>query len=207
MLSLTTANREADGFGPIWKTRQRATGWISQKGAMVAPAVQPRYRLSMVKTLGAGALWVTLTVAAACSGAGETTVEEPPTPIRVPVTVEAGEGLVTFQAEVADSPQERQRGLMFRTSLGQREGMLFVFPVEQQLSFWMRNTLISLDMIFIREDRTILGVVHRAEPKTDTPRRVTGLSKYVLEVPGGTAEALAIGPGQSVRFMAPAADR
>lgn len=128
-------------------------------------------------------------------------------PVRVPITVMTDEGPVTFQAEVADSPDERQRGLMFRTELGAREGMLFLFPVERQLSFWMKNTLIPLDMIFIRSDRTVLGVVHRAKPETLTSRRVPGFSQFVLEVAGGTAESLGIRSGQKVRFMVPPPDR
>lgn len=96
---------------------------------------------------------------------------------------------------------------MFREHLDEREAMLFVFPKEQQLSFWMENTLISLDLIFIRADRTILGIVARAKPKTRDSRWVPGLSQYVLEVGGGVAERLGIRKGQTVRFMVPPATR
>lgn len=121
------------------------------------------------------------------------------------MTVETDRGPVTFRAEIADSPSERARGLMHRTELEERSGMLFVFPAEQQLSFWMKNTLIPLDMIFIRADRTILGVVHEAEPRSLTSRSVPGRSQFVLEVRGGAADRLGIEPDQEVRFMAPAA--
>lgn len=126
---------------------------------------------------------------------------------RIPVTIETPEGPVVYQAEVADEPAERARGLMFREFMEEDHGMLFLFPREAQQSFWMRNTFIPLDMIFIRSDRTILGVVREATPRTDTPRSVPGESKYVLEINGGQAEARGIEAGQTVRFMAPSPER
>lgn len=128
-------------------------------------------------------------------------------PNRVPVTVQTASGPQTFQAELAVKPAERSRGLMFRTELAPEHGMLFVFPVEAQQSFWMKNTLIPLDIIFIKADRTILGIVANAQPETLTSRRVPGASQYVLELLGGTAAAKGIEAGQKVLFMAPTADR
>ena len=122
---------------------------------------------------------------------------------KIPVTVETDQGEVVFVSEVADSPSERALGLMHRTSLGDREGMIFLFASAQPLSFWMRNTLIPLDMLFIKADHTVLGVVENATPKTDTPRRVAGESQFVLEIPGGMAAKLGIRAGQAVRFYAP----
>ncbi len=126
---------------------------------------------------------------------------------RIPVTIETAEGPVAIRAEIADSVEERRQGLMFRDSLEPNEGMLFLFPYEQQQSFWMKNTLIPLDMIFIRSDFTILGIVENAEPETLTPRQVRGLSQFVLEILGGRAEELGIEAEQSVRFMAPVPER
>lgn len=122
---------------------------------------------------------------------------------RIPVSIEGSNGRVTIQAEVADSSEERSKGLMFREHLGENEGMIFLFPQEAQQSFWMRNTLIPLDMIFIRADHTILGIVENAEPRTDTPRSVPGRSQFVLEIAGGTSRTLGLGPDQLVTFMAP----
>ncbi|MBX2812019.1 MAG: DUF192 domain-containing protein [Myxococcales bacterium] len=119
----------------------------------------------------------------------------------IPVTIETSMGPVTFSAELADTPNERARGLMFRESLAPREAMLFVFPREGPRSFWMKNVPISLDIIFITEDQLILGVVHRAEPQSVRSQMVNGESKYVLEVTGGTAERLMITKGQKVRFI------
>jgi uncharacterized membrane protein (UPF0127 family) len=71
----------------------------------------------------------------------------------------------------------------------------------------MRNTLISLDMIFIRADRTVLGVVERATPRTDAPRAVPGPSQFVLEVNAGLAREKGIEAGQAVTFLAPVPSR
>lgn len=123
--------------------------------------------------------------------------------VRIPVTIDAESGSLTFQAEIADTPEEEQRGLMFRTSMGEKEGMIFLFPRPQQQRFWMKNTLIPLDMLFIKADRTILGIVENAEPKTETGRMVPGESQFVLELNGGTSAKLGIKAGQTVSFYAP----
>ena len=139
---------------------------------------------------------------AACSSAQKDS--EKPAPVeRIPVTIDTDNGPIVVQAEIADTQDERSRGLMFRTSMGEKEGMLFLFPREEQLSFWMKNTLIPLDMIFVRADKTILGVVENAEPRTETPRRVPGVSQFVLELNGGAAAKLGIRAGQTMSFYAP----
>lgn len=120
---------------------------------------------------------------------------------RVPVTVETATQSLVFQAEVADDDQERQRGLMDRQSMDPNHGMIFVFPVEEEHRFWMRNTYLELDMIFIGADRRIVGIVERAEPLTETSRGVGAPSQFVLELLGGTAAEKGIAAGQDVRFM------
>ncbi len=127
--------------------------------------------------------------------------------VRVPVTISTSEGDVAIQSEIADTPAARQRGLMFRDSMGDLEGMLFLFPDEKQRSFWMKNTLIPLDIIFIRADRTILGIVENATPKTTTSRSVPGDSQFVLELKGGRAKQLQIAADQAVTFLVPIPDR
>lgn len=122
---------------------------------------------------------------------------------RIPVTISTDEGDVVFMAEVADTPDERQKGLMFRERMGDDEGMLFLFPDSRQRSFWMKNTLIPLDMIFIQADRSVLGIVENAEPKTTTSRSVPGDSQFVLEINGGLARKMGIQNRQTVRFVAP----
>jgi len=153
--------------------------------------------------------WMGLLVLAGCVGApaGSGDCGAGEDAMRIPVRIQAEDGPVVIEAEVADDPAERSRGLMHRTCLGDRRGMLFLFPQAAQQAFWMKNTLISLDMIFIRSDRTVLGVVAEAEPETLTSRRVPGRSQFVLEIAGGEAARLGIEAGQRVEFMAPVPER
>jgi len=107
-------------------------------------------------------------------------------------------GKHVVEAEVALNRDARTRGMMWRRSLEDGKGMIFFFPVEQPVSFWMRNTLISLDMIFITGDRKVAGCVERAEPLTETPQSVGKPSQYVLEVPAGWCAKMGIAPGRPV---------
>jgi uncharacterized membrane protein (UPF0127 family) len=104
------------------------------------------------------------------------------------------------QVEVAADDPMRTRGLMWRRELPEGRGMLFIFPDEEVRGFWMRNTLIPLDMLFIAPDGTIVGIVPSAEPKTLKSRTVGKPSKYVLEVPGGWSEKKGVAPGNKVEF-------
>lgn len=144
----------------------------------------------------------------ACTNGTQTAIKDVGVlPVSVPVTVQTANGPVVFDSEVADTPAARQRGMMFREDMGDRAGMLFVFPMEKHQSFWMKNTLIPLDLIFIRADRTILGVVENAEPETLTGRSVPGISQFVLEVKGGTSADLGIEEGGTTTFMVPIPER
>jgi hypothetical protein len=120
----------------------------------------------------------------------------------VPRVVLAPEGApeVVVRVEVARTPAQTQRGLQWRHRLAADAGMLFLFTRPRQLSFWMRDTFIPLDIVFITSERTVLGVVENAEPETDDPREVEGVSQFVLEVNAGFARAHGIGPGTVVRF-------
>jgi uncharacterized membrane protein (UPF0127 family) len=91
---------------------------------------------------------------------------------------------------------------MYRKSLGASDGMIFLFAAPAHQTFWMRNTLIPLDMVFIKADKTVLGVVENAEPMTDTPRSVPGDSQFVLEINGGVAAQRGIRAGQHLVFTA-----
>jgi len=102
--------------------------------------------------------------------------------------------------EVMRTEAERERGLMFRQKLGADEGMLFVFPESGDHAFWMKNTLIPLDMIFIAESGTVVGVVADAEPMSTTPRSVGAPNRYVLEVNGGWSAGHGVARGERVRF-------
>lgn len=120
---------------------------------------------------------------------------------RATVRFETAKGPWLVQVEVARTPQERARGLMFRKDLPQDQGMLFIFDETEEHSFWMRNTLIALDMIFLSEDRTVEGVVANATPRTDVARTVGRPSRYVVEVSGGEAAAHAIAPRTRATFV------
>ncbi|MEE2524996.1 DUF192 domain-containing protein [Hyphobacterium sp. HN65] len=116
-----------------------------------------------------------------------------------PVTVETDDGFVSFSALIADSDPERQRGLMFREALADDEAMLFDYETVQPASIWMRNTLISLDIIFIAEDGRIVKIVANAQPLTLRSNESDFPILGVLEVRGGLARDVGIRPGDIVR--------
>jgi uncharacterized protein len=102
--------------------------------------------------------------------------------------------------EIARTEATRARGLMYRTSLPPENGMLFLFEESAPHGFWMHNTLIPLDMLFIDESGRIVEIVERAEPRTDTGRGGKVPSRYVLEVNGGWCAAKGVRVGDRVRF-------
>jgi uncharacterized membrane protein (UPF0127 family) len=124
----------------------------------------------------------------------------PPLPHTRVILKDAYAGAHAVDAEVAASDEATTRGLMWRTQLADGKGMLFIFQDERVRSFWMRNTLIPLDMIFISADGTIVGIVRQAVPRTLTSRSVGVSSKYVLEVPGGWSDRTGIQAGSRVEI-------
>jgi uncharacterized membrane protein (UPF0127 family) len=110
-------------------------------------------------------------------------------------------GLHRVEVEVAATPETRMRGLMWRKELPAGQGMLFIFPEEEVQGFWMRNTLIPLDMLFINSAGQIVGIVERAEPRTLTARSVGVPGRYVLEVPGGWCQTMGITRGGTAQFQ------
>lgn len=108
-------------------------------------------------------------------------------------------GTASFDVEVADDPRERARGLMYVEELGAAEGMLFVYERAQPAAFWMRNTLIPLDMLFMGDDGTVTHIHENAVPLDETPIPGGDAVRYVLEVPGGTVGRLGIGIGAELR--------
>jgi uncharacterized membrane protein (UPF0127 family) len=115
------------------------------------------------------------------------------------VVVETRGGRFPVAVEVVRTDEARARGLMFRSALAADAGMLFVFEESGEHAFWMKNTLIPLDMIFIDDDGRVSGVVARATPGSLEPRS-GGRSRFVLEVNGGWAEAHGVAAGDPVRF-------
>jgi uncharacterized membrane protein (UPF0127 family) len=120
-------------------------------------------------------------------------------PERLPLTVTAADGREhVFQVEIADTPDERARGLMHRQELADDHGMLFVYPRSERIAMWMRNTPIPLDMLFIDRTGRVTQVHERAVPFSEATIASRRRVKYVLEVPGGTAERLGLEPGDQV---------
>jgi len=107
-------------------------------------------------------------------------------------------GVHAFTVEIADNDADRAKGLMFRKELPEGRGMLFDFHREQEVSFWMENTYIPLDMIFIRGDGRILRIAENTEPLSTRLIPSGGPVRAVLEVIGGTARRLGIAPGDRV---------
>jgi len=119
---------------------------------------------------------------------------------RAMVVFETAKGEVLIKVEVVDQEEARNRGLMHRRTLPPDEGMLFLFPEETVHSFWMRNTYLALDMIFINGRLEVVGVVENATPLTDTPRLVWKPSRYAVEVNSHLARVTGIREGTKVRF-------
>ena len=109
-------------------------------------------------------------------------------------------GVHVFAVEIADTEPAREKGLMFRKSLPEGQGMLFDFHKEQEVGFWMQNTYVPLDMIFIRGDGTILRIAENTTPLSTKVVPSGGPVLAVLEVVAGTAHKLGIAPGDKVAF-------
>jgi uncharacterized protein len=107
-------------------------------------------------------------------------------------------GVHVFSVELAVTDEERQKGLMFRKSLPESTGMLFDFKRDQDVSMWMHNTYVSLDMIFIRSDGRILRIAENTPTESDKIIPSGGPVRAVLEVVAGTAKKLGIAPGDRV---------
>ena len=112
--------------------------------------------------------------------------------------LESGGKTHVVQVELADTPEKRERGLMFRKELADGQGMLFLFDEEGEHSFWMKDTLIPLDMIFVDSAGRVTGVLSRVRPLTLEPRN-GGTSRMVLEVPAGWAAAHGVRAGDRMR--------
>ena len=144
----------------------------------------------------AAALALTAAVAAGCRSSAPGRAGAP---ARVVVESPSGRSSAV-EVEVARTPEQVERGLMYRKSLGASAGMLFVFPASEVHVFWMKNTVVPLDMIFIAEEGVVVGMVENAEPMTTTPRQVAAPSRYVLEVNAGWGAAHGVKDGDRVRF-------
>lgn len=144
---------------------------------------------------------------------------EPPPPIAKPATTCPADDLATppalrhgtitapeakaapaLDVEIADTPATEQRGLMYRTELGENKGMIFVWPSESRRTFWMHNTCIPLDMLFLAKDGTIVGQLEQVPTLNDRPRSVRCPAAYVLEVNAGWTRRHGIKPGMKLEL-------
>ena len=152
--------------------------------SMVAPVLRGRLTTSLLATLG---LLVSLGASPIAQAASFQ-----------PLEIATKSGVQVFSVEMATTEEEKTTGLMHRKELPDGKGMLFDFSPEQQISMWMKNTYISLDMIFIRADGRILRIAENTEPMSTKIISSGGLAKGVLEVIAGTAQKYGIRPGDRV---------
>ncbi|APG12171.1 MULTISPECIES: DUF192 domain-containing protein [Bradyrhizobium] len=115
-----------------------------------------------------------------------------------PLEIVTRNGVQVFSVEMATTEEEKQTGLMYRKELADGKGMLFDFKPEQEVSMWMKNTYVSLDMIFIRADGRILRIAENTEPLSTKIISSQGPARAVLEVVAGTAQKYGIRPGDRV---------
>jgi uncharacterized membrane protein (UPF0127 family) len=149
--------------------------------------------LKFCRGAGRARLWIAIAAAVALwvgAGAQAASIQ--------PLEIVTKSGVQVFAVELATTEQEKETGLMYRKELADGKGMLFDFSPEQQVSMWMKNTFISLDMIFIRADGRILRIAENTEPQSTRIIASGGLAKGVLEVIAGTAKKYGIAPGDRV---------
>jgi uncharacterized protein len=152
--------------------------------------------LNCNRNVGRARLWIAIVAAALVlygligSGVQAASVQ--------PLEIVTKSGVQVFSVEMATTEQEKETGLMYRKELADGKGMLFDFSPEQQVSMWMKNTFVSLDMIFIRADGRILRIAENTEPQSTAIIASQGLVKGVLEVVAGTAKKYGIAPGDRV---------
>lgn len=155
-----------------------------------------------VRSLGAFAL-VSLLIAS-CAPTSARSVDAPAVSndglAIVPLTVRTAKGTIHYRVEVAATAQQQSRGLMYRTSLSEHGGMIFPMVPPRFASFWMKNTYIPLDIIFIRADGTIERVAANAVPEDLSPVESGEPVAAVLEIKGGTAAAKGIVAGDRVEW-------
>ncbi len=132
-------------------------------------------------------------------GAGQSSPIHAATLRQEPLEITTAKATIKFTVEIADTEATRNRGMMYRKSLAPDKGMLFDFKTPREAAFWMRNTLIPLDIIFITQDGRILTIARNAVPHSEVPIPSGGVIRGVLELAGGRAAQLGIYPGDRVK--------
>jgi uncharacterized membrane protein (UPF0127 family) len=163
--------------------------------------------MTTLRHLRAALLGLLLLLPVACAAQG-LRPHEPLNPAKAqtlatsPLAIQSGAKLHRFTVELADTQQQRDIGMMHRTELAPDRGMLFDFHREQMVRFWMRNTFIPLDMIFINTNGEIAFIVENATPHSDAPRGPDRPVQAVLELAGGRAAQLGLKAGDKVQHAA-----
>lgn len=156
--------------------------------------------MKLIQAARAALFVMAASLAAACAQQAQAPAAAATAPAALEtVTIETQNGPVRFQVEIADTDETRARGLMFRREMAADHGMLFDFNPPEPASFWMRNTHLSLDIIFIGADGRILNIADNTTPYSDAPIPSRGLARAVLEINAGRAAALGIRAGDRVR--------
>ena len=112
-------------------------------------------------------------------------------------------GAPRIEVELAQNDADRQHGLMFRPTLSDEEGMLFSWADEKPRSFWMKNTCLALDMLFVDGNGVIVGILEQVPPWNQTPRRIPCPAAHVLEVRAGWSREKGVAPGQHIQVELP----
>jgi uncharacterized protein len=170
-----------------------------------------RHRSPLVADPCSWLVWIVVSIGvASCSNGPKhedaTAIARPAATATTPAAAEpmvyltGPQGELAITVEVVDTEPKIMKGLMYREHLPLDRGMLFLMGFESDHAFYMRNTLIPLDIIFITKDLTIAGIAENATPRTETLRRVGAPSLYVLEVNGGWSAAHQVRAGTKVRF-------
>ena len=133
------------------------------------------------------------------SSAGQ---DQNPVGPRSSLSIETSTGVYPYQVEVADTEESRSRGLMFRREMGPNEGMLFVNGEAGVRCFWMHNTFVPLDLVFISDKGRVVSVAHGAKPRSDNRIPAAAPIRFVLELPTPEAQRIGLAVGDNVRHPA-----
>jgi len=155
-------------------------------------------RHSVRAALGAALSFLATGYGAAIGTSGDSGAEPAARQTEKLEIVTAGGG-IAFDVELADTPARQALGLMYRTEMPERTGMLFPYPVSREITMWMRNTYIPLDMVFIRADGIVHRIAEMTEPHSEEIVASNGAVTAVLEIAGGSARKLGLKPGDKVR--------
>ena len=170
---------------------------------------RPHFSYMRLLVLG-GAFIVSTVFLSGCATLSSTAATTSPTPttdveatVSSPIAVITtnGGGTVTVVLELAITPEQQARGLMFREHLEPNAGMLFIFGYDAPHGFWMRNTLIPLDVLYISYDGAVVHIRQQAQPQDETIYIPPAPCRYVLEVNGGFCDREGVADGSQVTFV------